>query len=1074
MTSSSDTPTLRDRLQEHLAALRQTGQPLDLGAISLPGADLQQMDLSHVRMPGANLQAANLSGANLQAADLSGANLRQATLKRTRLLEANLSQADLSGCDLSTAMTSAACFTQANLEGANLRSHWFQKNDFRQARLHRADLRDVQGETSDFTAADLTAANLAGASLPGCCFANARFAAAELRAVRLEGADLHAADLRSVDLSRARLRDADLTDADLSAADLRDADLRTERAAGARFKDAISDEHTLWPAGHDPHAAATIARPALALRWQAAAPREQDNFLAFDGPIDELALAPDQRRIVCASNDRRQVLVFDYASGSRLQALDLQTGGDPVAGLAVTADSSFALVAVNSVAGGQNALRYVALDETALLPEGVAQPTPPEIAWIESLRIAPNGRFVLLSNPYSIEVYDHLKMRPAYFLRMQGLASERQPLLQPPLISADSRRAFAAAGSLLAAWDIPSRDLLQQIDAGAPVTALALLATPSSALDSAGDLLLAGHPDGSLSVWDWQRGQRLALIPGAQRGPLSALAVTPDGRCLLTGGAEDGAIYAWEIERPGDEEPSPGLSLRRARTLAGHAHCVRRLLTSADSQYALSSGSDGSLRRWRIADGKQIAQALPPRAPGIPAACDPSGRWIIAAHGHEGRSLAVWEAESGKLRHALRGHQGDVAALACLADGRLLSAANDHLLLLWDIEQGKRLHAFASLRAPALALCVLPGQERLLVIARDGRLHAWELRGQLAGDKPAAKTLRFNAPLRWADAAAAFSPDGRHAIVYLQPASERAAARQPSALPPSAAPFDPSATRPQPALLDLAGGAPPLRLPPAPPPDDHAQLSAINDQRSAVSFQPPLDDPDGVFSPFSGQLSAVSFQPSAGAPVFPGAFSPTGRYLAWPLAAGGLQLYDLTGPVAPAAARSVEPAPAAETIDPAATHPAQSGAAAEARAIAEAGTAAEARTIARRPTLLALESGNSLRYSLLAFTPDERFLVAASQPNRLAVFDLSSGRSVGGYAGHTRLPCALALHPSGRLAASADPTGDLHTWELPTGRLLAAQRLDQPARWLAFTPGGDALLAGGDGGWMAYFETLEQ
>lgn len=764
-TQNPETSSLRQQFLDHLESVRQAGQVPDLSNANLAGADLHQANLAQVNLRaanlrGADLRAADLRGADLEEADLSEARLHQADLraarlKRTRLKDADLSEANLAEVDLSAALTSGARFTQAILEKTALRSHWLQKNDFRLANLRGADLRDVQGETNDFSLADLSSANLANARLPRTSFAGARLNGAELRKVRLEYANLRQADLSSADLSNADLSHADLTEANLSGADLRGANLRTEAAGAAIFKDAISDERTVWPPAHDPQALAEANRLTLNLRWEASAPAEQE---PFTGPeeLDALALSPDQQRIVGLAQQARQVMVFDYATGKRQQTLNLQTGSDTLAGLAITADNHFALLAVN---GAGCSLRYVALEESALAPAGLANPTPPEIAWVKSISMAPNGRFVLLSNHASIEVYDHLNMRPAYFLRMQGLASESDEsrfLVQPVRISADSKRALAAAGSTLAVWDIPSRDLLRQVDTGAPITALALL--PQA------DVALLGHADGNLSAWNWQNGQRLnlALSSPQHHGPVSALAVTPNGRWLLSGGAEDANIYILDASTLG--AASAPTTTRRKRCLAGHTQGIAHLLACADSQHVLSGGLDGSIRRWHISSGRLATHSLPRTPASSPAIIDPRGRLAVTPYGREARTLGVRSLESGRLRHVLRGHQGDIHALAFLDDGRhLFSTAADHLLLLWDLEEGKLDHALAGQHAAGLGLHVRREQNQALTACSDGRILAWDLRtskASLVGPGSKSKTAGGR------PTAAVFSPDGRYVLEH--------------------------------------------------------------------------------------------------------------------------------------------------------------------------------------------------------------------------------------------------------------------------------------------------------------------
>ena len=84
-------------------------------------------------------------------------------------------------------------------------------------------------------------------------------------------------------------------------------------------------------------------------------------------------------------------------------------------------------------------------------------------------------------------------------------------------------------------------------------------------------------------------------LPPGQASPVSALAITPDGR-LIVAGLGDGRILIASADG------------ELLRTLNGHTAAITDLAVSADSQVVLSgSGSpDGSARLWRL-DGTALA-----------------------------------------------------------------------------------------------------------------------------------------------------------------------------------------------------------------------------------------------------------------------------------------------------------------------------------------------------------------------------------------------------------------------------------------------------------------------------------
>jgi WD40 repeat protein len=72
----------------------------------------------------------------------------------------------------------------------------------------------------------------------------------------------------------------------------------------------------------------------------------------------------------------------------------------------------------------------------------------------------------------------------------------------------------------------------------------------------------------------------------------------------------------------------------------------------------------------------------------------PDGRRIVS--GSSGKTVAVWDLESGALIHRLAGHRGWVSSVAVSPDGRhIISGAADRTVAVWDLESGHRLASLA-------------------------------------------------------------------------------------------------------------------------------------------------------------------------------------------------------------------------------------------------------------------------------------------------------------------------------------------------------------------------------------------
>jgi WD40 repeat protein len=112
-----------------------------------------------------------------------------------------------------------------------------------------------------------------------------------------------------------------------------------------------------------------------------------------------------------------------------------------------------------------------------------------------------------------------------------------------------------------------------------------------------GELLerFAAALDDKVSLRDVATGKEVLTFAG-HKGPVLALAPTPDGKGMISGGS-DGMACLWDL--------ATGKELRRFQ---GHPGGITGAACSPVDQFAAMSGPDGTVHLWHLATGKALRQ----------------------------------------------------------------------------------------------------------------------------------------------------------------------------------------------------------------------------------------------------------------------------------------------------------------------------------------------------------------------------------------------------------------------------------------------------------------------------------
>ncbi len=256
----------------------------------------------------------------------------------------------------------------------------------------------------------------------------------------------------------------------------------------------------------------------------------------------------------------------------------------------------------------------------------------------------------------------------------------------------------------LRVWDATSGAALQKIT---------LPEGAATALAAQDNYALTGHSDGSLVMWDLDKGERIATFR-RNGSALTAVAFAPETDHLVAA-SSDGGLTVWNRRAPATPiqigttsgaavtslvrvsardavayamadksirlASSEGLS--QIRSYRGHNAAITALDSPDDGRSLASAASDGQIRVWSTASSRLIKSFQAHRGPVTALSYAPSGD-ALASIGADG-ILKIWDAKRGRLIASTPQRTPGVHAMAFAADGRRLATAETNgTVRLWD------------------------------------------------------------------------------------------------------------------------------------------------------------------------------------------------------------------------------------------------------------------------------------------------------------------------------------------------------------------------------------------------------
>jgi WD40 repeat protein len=210
---------------------------------------------------------------------------------------------------------------------------------------------------------------------------------------------------------------------------------------------------------------------------------------------------------------------------------------------------------------------------------------------------------------------------------------------------------------------------------------------------------------------------------GRSENEITALAISPDGRRLLTA-SMDTTARLWDPE-----------SDRELLTLIGHTGSLYSAQFSPDGRLFVTASWDNTARLWDAATGRAIGEPMKHNGAVYSAQFSPDAQRVVTASAD--KTARLWNAATGEKIGEPMKHDGPVYSARFSPNAqRVVTASQDKTARLWNAATGEEIGEPMRHDGPVLSAQFSPNGLSVTTTSRDGLARLWSLMDQGPGGAP--------------------------------------------------------------------------------------------------------------------------------------------------------------------------------------------------------------------------------------------------------------------------------------------------------------------------------------------------